>query len=177
MLALMLAAWLAVQGGSFTLTSPDLPEGKPLPNAQVFNSFGCTGQNISPALAWTNAPAGTKSFAVTVYDPTAPTASGFWHWAVADIPVSVTSLAAGADAPEGAVVLHNELRQRGFTGATPPQGTGVHRYFVVVHAVDVPSLGLDPDVTPAVLGFNLHFHTLGRAILVGTAEYGGAGGA
>jgi Raf kinase inhibitor-like YbhB/YbcL family protein len=157
---------------SFPLTSEDVVHGEPLPAALY--GAGAGGGDRTPQLTWSDPPAGTKSFAVTVYDPDAPTGSGFWHWAVADIPASVTSLAAGAEVPEGAVVLPNELRQRGFTGATPPQGTGVHRYFFVVHAVDVESLGVDPDSTPAVLGFNLHFHTLGRAILVGTGEFGGA---
>ena len=156
---------------SFPLTSEDVTDGEPLPAALYGADAG--GEDRSPQLTWSDPPAGTKSFAVTMYDPDAPTGSGFWHWAVADIPASVTSLAAG-EVPEGAVVLPNELRQHGFTGATPPQGTGVHRYFFVVHAVDVESLGVDPEITPAVLGFNLHFHTLGRAILVGTAEFGGA---
>lgn len=157
---------------TFPLTSDDVVDGEPLPAALFGADAG--GEDRSPQLTWSDPPAGTKSFAVTVFDPDAPTGSGFWHWAVADIPASVTSLAGGAPAPEGAVVLNNELRQPGFTGATPPEGTGVHRYFVVVHAVDVESLGVDPEITPAVLGFNLHFHTLGRAILVGTAEFGGA---
>ena len=157
---------------SFPLASEDITDRQPLPAALFGEDVG--GQDRSPQLTWSDAPAGTKSFAVTMYDPDAPTGSGFWHWAVADIPASVTSLAGGASAPEGAVVLKNELRQPGFVGANPPEGTGVHRYFVVVHAVDVESLGVDPEITPAVLGFNLHFHTLGRAILVGTAEFGGA---
>jgi Raf kinase inhibitor-like YbhB/YbcL family protein len=157
---------------SFPLTSDDVTDGEPLPAAMYGADAG--GEDRSPQLTWSDPPAGTKSFAVTMYDPDAPTGSGFWHWAVADIPAEVTSLAAGAPAPDRAQVLRNELRQPGFVGAGPPQGTGVHRYFVVVHAVDVESLGLDPEVTPAVLGFNLHFHTLGRAILVGTGEFGGA---
>jgi Raf kinase inhibitor-like YbhB/YbcL family protein len=158
---------------SFPLTSDDITDGEPLPAALYGTDVG--GEDRSPQLTWSDPPAGTQSFAVTMYDPDAPTGSGFWHWAVADVPAGTTSLAGGEAAPAGSVVLRNELREPGFIGANPPQGTGVHRYFVVVHAVDVPSLGLDPDVTPAVLGFNLHFHTLGRAILVGTGEFGGAG--
>ena len=158
---------------SFGLTSDDVTDGQPLPAALYGSDAG--GEDRSPQLTWSDPPAGTKSFAVTVFDPDAPTGSGFWHWAVADIPVDVTYLASGGPLPEGAVVLPNDVRQRTFAGATPPQGTGVHRYFVVVHAVDVESLGIDADLTPAVLGFNLHFHTLGRAILVGTGEFGGAG--
>jgi Raf kinase inhibitor-like YbhB/YbcL family protein len=161
----------------FTLTSEDILDGQPLKADQYGSDSG--GQDVSPQLAWEGAPEGTKSYAVTVYDPDAPTGSGFWHWAVANLPATVTSLPAGAGSeggslPDGALVLPNELRLKHFIGATPPQGTGVHRYYVVVHAVDVPRLELDPESTPAVLGFNLHFHTLGRAILVGTGEYGGA---
>ena len=157
---------------SFPITSEDITDGAPLPAAMFGADAG--GQDRSPQLTWTDPPAGTQSYAVTMYDPDAPTGSGFWHWAIADIPASITSLAAGAEAPAGAVVLKHELGQPGYIGAGPPPGTGVHRYFVVVHAVDVPSLGVGPDVTPAVLGFNLHFHTLGRAILMGTGEAGGA---
>jgi Raf kinase inhibitor-like YbhB/YbcL family protein len=163
---------------SFSLTSDDVTDGQPLKAAQYGADAG--GQDVSPQLSWSGAPAGTKGFAVTVYDPDAPTGSGFWHWAVANIPATVTSLPAGAGSqggtlPGGATPVLNEMRLPHFIGATPPQGTGVHRYYVVVHAVDVDHLDLDPQGTPAVLGFNLHFHTLGRAILVGTGEYGGAG--
>jgi Raf kinase inhibitor-like YbhB/YbcL family protein len=157
---------------SFDLTSEDIVDGEPLP-AAVYSVDG-GGENRSPQLAWSGAPAGTMSYAVTMFDPDAPTGSGFWHWAIADIPATVTAIAAGADAPSGSIVLKNDARQPGFVGATPPQGTGVHRYFVVVHAVDVEHLDLDPEATPAYLGFNLHFHTLGRAILVGTGAFGRA---
>lgn len=162
---------------SFALSSDDVVDGQPLPAALFGSDAG--GADRSPQLTWNGAPEGTKSFAVTVYDPDAPTGSGFWHWAVANLPASTTSLEAGAGSeggslPEGATVVKNELRLPTFVGATPPEGTGVHRYFVVVHAVDVERLELDPEGTPAVLGFNLHFHTLARAILVGTAEFGGA---
>jgi len=162
---------------SFSLTSTDVTDGQPLQAAQYGADAG--GGDVSPQLSWSGAPEGTKSYAVTVYDPDAPTGSGFWHWAVANIPATVTSLPSGAGSadgtlPEGATPVLNEMRLPHFIGATPPQGTGVHRYFVVVHAVDTERLELDEDATPAVLGFNLHFHTLGRAILVGTGEFGGA---
>ncbi|WP_375400118.1 YbhB/YbcL family Raf kinase inhibitor-like protein [uncultured Amnibacterium sp.] len=163
---------------SFSVTSTDATDGQPFAAAQYGADSG--GSDTSPQLDWTGAPAGTQSFAVTMYDPDAPTGSGFWHWAVANLPATVTSLPSGAGSsggslPQGALVLPNELRVPGYVGAAPPQGTGVHRYFVVVHAVDVPTLEVDPQSTPAVLGFNLHFHTLGRAILIATAEFGGAG--
>ncbi|WP_327151479.1 YbhB/YbcL family Raf kinase inhibitor-like protein [Nocardia sp. NBC_01329] len=160
---------------SFALTSADVSDGAPLGNDQVSGVFGAGGKDVSPQLSWSGFPAETKSFAVTVYDPDAPTASGFWHWAVADIPVSVTDLPAGAgseggEVPSGAVTLRNDGGFAGFVGAAPPAGHGPHRYFIVVHAVDVDSLGVPPEASPAFLGFNLFSHTLARAVLVGTYE-------
>ncbi|MCP2279340.1 YbhB/YbcL family Raf kinase inhibitor-like protein [Nocardia amikacinitolerans] len=159
----------------FTLTSEDVTDRSPLGNDQVSGVFGAGGKDISPQLSWSGFPAGTKSFAVTVYDPDAPTASGFWHWAVADIPASVTSLPSGAGSeggslPAGAVTLRNDGGFAGFVGAAPPPGHGPHRYFIVVHAVDVESLGVPADASPAFLGFNLFSHTLARATLIGTYE-------
>ncbi|MGQ4598939.1 YbhB/YbcL family Raf kinase inhibitor-like protein [Nocardia sp. R6R-6] len=162
---------------SFTLTSTDVTDGRPLNNDQVSGVFGAGGKDISPQLSWSGVPAETKSFAVTVFDPDAPTASGFWHWAVADIPGTVSSLPSGAGSgeeggalPAGAITLRNDGGFRGFVGAGPPPGHGPHRYFVVVHAVDVDSLGIDENATPAYLGFNLFAHTLARATLIGTYE-------
>ncbi|MEV0032629.1 YbhB/YbcL family Raf kinase inhibitor-like protein [Nocardia sp. NPDC050793] len=159
----------------FTLTSEDVTDRAPLGNDQVSGVFGAGGKDVSPQLSWSGFPAETKSFAVTVYDPDAPTASGFWHWAVANIPVSVTSLPSGAGSeggslPAGAVTLRNDGGFAGFVGAAPPPGHGPHRYFVVVHAVDVESLGIGPDASPAYLGFNLFPHTLARATMIGTYE-------
>lgn len=160
---------------SFTVTSADITDGQPLANDQVSGVFGAGGKDISPQLSWSGFPEGTQSFAVTVYDPDAPTASGFWHWAVADIPASVTTLDAGAGSeggslPAGAVSLRNDGGFPGFVGAAPPKGHGPHRYFVVVHAVDVPALEVGTDASPAYLGFNLFSHTLARATLIGTYE-------
>jgi Raf kinase inhibitor-like YbhB/YbcL family protein len=161
---------------SFPVTSSDCAEGAPLPMPCVSGVMGAGGEDRSPQLSWSGFPEGTKSFAVTVYDPDAPTASGFWHWAVANIPASVTELPSGAgdkDAlqlPEGAVQLCNDGGFAGFVGAAPPAGHGPHRYFVVGHAVDADRLDVDADTRPAVLGFNLFFHTLGRATLVATYE-------
>ncbi len=151
---------------TFTLTSSDVADGVELPPAQV------GGQDVSPQLSWSGFPPATKSFAVTVYDPDAPTASGYWHWAVANLPVGTTELATGAGddegtgLPDGAVQLRNDAGRRGFAGAAPPEGHIAHRYFVVVHAVDVERLDLPHDASPAVLGFNLFFHTLARARIV-----------
>ena len=156
---------------SFTLTSTDVTDGDQLPNPLVSGIMDAGGDDVSPQLEWSGFPEGTKSFVVTVYDPDAPTASGFWHWAVANIPVTTTSLPSGAGddtgsgLPEGAVQLRNDSGQRRFVGAAPPEGHIPHRYFVVVHAVDVETLDV-ADASPAVLGFNLFFHTVGRARLV-----------
>lgn len=160
---------------SFTVTSADVADGQEFGNDQVSGVFGSGGKDISPQLSWGGFPAETKSFAVTVFDPDAPTASGFWHWAVADIPVSVTSLVSGAGSeggalPAGAIQLRNDGGFAGFVGASPPKGHGYHRYFITVHAVDVESLGIDANATPAYLGFNLFFHSLARAQIVATYE-------
>jgi Raf kinase inhibitor-like YbhB/YbcL family protein len=161
---------------SFEVTSNDLVDGAPLAKAQVSGMMGAGGSDTSPQLSWRGYPAETKSFAVTVYDPDAPTASGFWHWAVADIPAATTSLPSGAgdDAgsglPDGAVQLANDASMKRFVGAAPPKGHGPHHYYVVVHALDVERLDLPEGATPAYLGFNLFSHGVARATIVGTYE-------
>lgn len=161
---------------SFALRSDDVADGRTLPPAQRSGIFGAGGQDVSPHLAWSGFPAETQSFAVTVYDPDAPTASGFWHWAVADIPADVTELQTdagddtGAKLPDGAVQLANDAGLRRYLGAAPPAGHGVHHYYVAVHAVDVASLQLPGGATPAFLGFNLFSHTLARAVIVPVYE-------
>jgi Raf kinase inhibitor-like YbhB/YbcL family protein len=157
---------------TFTVTSTDVTDGEPLKPAQVHDQG-----NTSPQLSWSGAPEGTQSYVVTCFDPDAPIVSGFWHWVVADIPAAVTSLDTGAGAlgdaklPEGAFHVRNDFGTRDFGGAAPPQGDRVHRYYFVVHAVGSEKLGVDADATPAVVGFNLAFKTLGRAILVGTYQH------
>ena len=161
---------------SFTVTSTDVSDGDALSMPQVSGVMGAGGEDRSPQLSWSGFPEGTRSFAVTVLDPDAPTGSGFWHWAVANIPASVTELPGGAgdkdrpELPEGAIQLRNDAGHAGYVGAAPPAGHGPHRYFVVVHAVDTEALDVGADTTPAVLGFNLFVHTLARATLVVTYE-------
>lgn len=162
---------------AFDVVSDDITDGATLTAPFTSGAFGVEGgEDRSPHLRWSGFPEGTKSFAVTVYDPDAPTASGFWHWAAFDIPVSVTELASGAgDAagsglPGGAVQLRNDGGMVGYIGAAPPPGHGPHRYFAVVHAVDVESLGVPAEASCAYLGFNLFSHTLARATLVPTFE-------
>jgi Raf kinase inhibitor-like YbhB/YbcL family protein len=155
---------------AFALTSPDVTDGEPLPSSAIG-----AGGNTSPALEWSGAPEGTKSFAVTCFDPDAPTPSGFWHWVAVDLPADTTSLAAGAGAsdgalPPGAFHVRNDVGHASYDGAAPPEGDAPHRYYYVVHAVGEESLGVDADATPAVVSFNLAFKTLGRAILVGTHQ-------
>ncbi|MWB98576.1 YbhB/YbcL family Raf kinase inhibitor-like protein [Agromyces seonyuensis] len=158
-----------------TLTSDDVADGGALPPELWNPSARDGGADRSPQLSWSGAPAGTKSFAVSVFDPDAPTGSGYWHWAVYDLAPTVTSLAAGVgdgmpgSLPPGAITLPNESRQERYEGAAPPAGTGTHRYFIVVDALDVSHLELPPGATPAILGFNRHFHSLARGVLVGTA--------
>lgn len=161
---------------TFTLTSTDITDGKTLSMPQVSGIFGAGGEDVSPQLAWSNFPKGTKSFAVTVYDPDAPTTSGFWHWAVFNIPVNVTELPTNAGDPDTkklppqAVTLKNDGGGARFIGAAPPKGHGPHRYFFAVHAVDVEKLEIGPDASCAYLGFNLFSHTLARALIVATYE-------
>ena len=158
---------------SFELRSDDIADGETLNKPQVSGIFGAGGEDVSPHLAWSGAPEGTQSYAVTVYDPDAPTASGFWHWAAFNIPTSVTSLPSGAGSeggsglPAGVVQLKNDGGFAGFMGAAPPPGHHPHRYMVVVHAVDVEKLDIPEQATPAILGFNLFTHTLARARITG----------
>lgn len=162
---------------SFALTSTDIADGERLAAPHTSGAFGVPGgEDRSPQLSWSGFPEGTESFAVTVFDPDAPTASGFWHWAVFGIPASVTTLPAdagaqgGAQLPAGAVQLRNDGGFAGYIGAAPPPGHGPHRYFTVVHALDVESLEVPADASPAFLGFNLFGHTLGRATITPVFE-------
>jgi Raf kinase inhibitor-like YbhB/YbcL family protein len=159
----------------FSLTSPQLKEGGRLTESQVFNGFGCEGKNISPALQWKNAPKETKSFAVTVYDPDAPTGSGWWHWVIFNIPADVNSLPENAGkpdaglAPKGSIQSMTDFGKPGFGGACPPKGDKPHRYIFTVHALKVDKLPLEPAAPAAMVGFFLNQNSLGKATL--TANY------
>lgn len=168
--ATLLLGALQARAENFTLVSKEL--GGQLTMAQVFAGFGCTGKNISPQLQWANAPAGTKSFAITVYDPDAPTGSGWWHWVIFNIPATVSQLPADAGnpaknlAPKGSVQSVTDYGKPGFGGACPPVGDKPHRYVFTVYALKVEKLDLDSTASPAMVGFNLNQNALARASLI-----------
>ena len=158
---------------SFRLSSTTVANGKPLPTAQLSGILGVPGgKDISPELSWCGFPTGTKSFVVSMYDPEAPTGSGFWHWVVADIPVSATSLPADAGAlgsktlPPGAFQLNADAGTPRYIGGAPPAHSGIHDYYVTVTALDIPRTGLNATTSGALLGFTIDSHTLARATMV-----------
>jgi len=157
--------------GEFTLSSPHLKSGEPMTQARVFNGFGCTGDNVSPALHWNQPPDGTKSFAVTCYDPDAPTGSGWWHWVVFNIGSQVRSLPensgdpAGGMAPAGCIQSMTDFGEPGYGGACPPQGDTPHRYIFTVYALDVESLPLKASAPAAMVGFYIHQHAIDKAVI------------
>ena len=156
----------------FELTSRDVADGVMLPTDQVADIMGYDGANRSPQLSWRGFPGETQGFAVTVHDPDAPTGSGFWHWVLFNLATDVTDLPTGAGSPDGqalpagAVQLRNDAGTTGYVGAAPPPGDTPHRYVLCVHALDVATLDVPADAAPAIAGFNLRFHTIGRAQMV-----------
>ena len=173
-LALLGTAGL-VHAAGFTLSSPTIKPGSTLTQAQVFNGFGCSGQNISPELRWSGAPAGTKSFAVTLYDPDAPTGSGWWHWVVINLPADSTGLVEGAGSsagklPAGAVQGRTDFGSAGFGGACPPEGAKPHRYIFTVFALKTDKIDVPADATAALIGFMVNANKLDSATF--TAKYG-----
>jgi Raf kinase inhibitor-like YbhB/YbcL family protein len=176
-LALALTAALtsttADAAGSFTLTSSAFKNNQPIPDKYAFDKMGCTGQNVSPPLAWANPPAGTKSFALMVHDPDAPTGSGWWHWVVYDIPADTTSLPegggkeGGASLPKGAKQARTDFGTAAFGGACPPPGSGKHHYNFTLFALKVDKLEIPDAASPAMIGFNVHANALGKAKLTG----------
>lgn len=156
---------------ALTLTSSDIGEGQTLANTYVFKGFGCEGENISPTLTWSNAPKGTKSFAITVYDPDAPTGSGWWHWQLINIPASVNQLAQDAGntsqfkAPEGSRHIKNDYGTLGFGGACPPPGDDAHRYRFTVHALGIEKIELPEDPSSALTGYFINANTLASSTI------------
>ncbi len=158
---------------SFQLTSNSVTNGQLLPAEQLSKMFGVPGgQDISPELSWSGFPAGTEGFVVSMYDPQAPTGSGFWHWVVADIPAAAASLPAGAgapgaaDLPGGAFQLAGDAGVHQYVGGAPSAGSGVHEYYITVTALSVAKTGLDQNASAAYLGFTIAGHTLARATLI-----------
>ena len=173
---LLLGAAGAAQSAGFSLSSPSIKPGSTLTEAQVFKGFGCEGKNISPALKWSGAPKDTKSFALTVYDPDAPTGSGWWHWVVYNIPASASELpegAGGADGkgmPAGAAQGRTDFGAPGFGGACPPPGDKPHRYIFTVYALKTDKIDVPADATAALVGFMINANKLGKASF--EAKYG-----
>ncbi|MEP6739224.1 MAG: YbhB/YbcL family Raf kinase inhibitor-like protein [Caldimonas sp.] len=173
---LLLGAAATAQAAGFVLSSPTIKPYSMLTDAQVFKGFGCEGKNISPALKWSGAPKDTKSYAVTLYDPDAPTGSGWWHWVVFNIPASTTELAEGAGAadgkalPAGTVQGKTDFGAPGFGGACPPKGDKPHRYIFTVHALKTDKIDVPPDASAALVGFMLTANRLGKASF--EARYG-----
>jgi hypothetical protein len=169
-LILLSAATLWSQGAlaEFRVQSSDISNGTPMPKAQEFNGFGCEGDNLSPQLSWSGAPEGTKSFAITAYDPDAPTGSGWWHWLAFNIPADITSLKTGASGntmPEGSTESRTDYGVPGFGGACPPKGDKAHRYQFTVFALNTDKLDLAPDSSGALVGYYLNGHALAKTTL------------
>ena len=175
-LCLVVVPAVAFAAGPFTVESAEVKPNATIAAAQVFKGFGCEGGNMSPSLAWKNAPAGTKSFAVTVYDPDAPTGSGWWHWIIFNIPANVNSLPAGAgnpasgQAPKGAVQSKTDFGTPGYGGPCPPQGDKPHRYVFSVYALKVDKIDADEHASDALVGFMRNANKLDKASF--TATYG-----
>ena len=156
----------ALTATALTLNSQDIQHGKPMTKQQEFQGFGCNGDNRSPQLSWSDVPQGTKSFALTVYDPDAPTGSGWWHWQLVDIPADQTGLKANAGAadnsgiPEGSRQIRNDYGIAGFGGACPPQGHGKHRYRFTLHALSVDKLPLPENPSAALVGYMIGAHSI-----------------
>ena len=172
--AALVAAPALAQGKKMSIGSSELKANQPIPMAHVFAGFGCTGGNKSPALSWSNAPEGTKSFAVTMYDPDAPTGSGWWHWVVFNIPATVTKLAAGAGdtaasaMPAGAIQSMTDFGKPGYGGPCPPEGAKPHRYIFTVYALKIDKIPLDDKASGALAGYYIKGNALASAAFTST---------
>jgi Raf kinase inhibitor-like YbhB/YbcL family protein len=175
-LSMMLFSCPPLLAGEFTLSSPELTDGQTMKAEQVFNGFGCQGGNVSPALSWSNPPTGTKSFAVTAYDPDAPTGSGWWHWVIFNIPAGTDGLAKNAGnlesglAPKGSVQSPTDFGKPGYGGACPPVGNSPHRYIFTVYALDLEKMEIGQEATAALVGFIVNQHLIAKASI--TVKYG-----
>jgi len=164
-----------VHASDFVLSSPTIKPNATLTEEQVFSGFGCSGKNQSPALKWTAGPKETKSYAITVYDPDAPTGSGWWHWVVYNIPASVTEVAAGIGdstgqrLPPGSIQGRTDFGSHNFGGACPPQGDKPHRYIFTVYALKIEKIDVPSDASAALIGFMINGNSLGKASF--TAKY------
>lgn len=163
-----------VFAGGFELTSPQLKNGEVVPNEQVFNAFGCSGLNLSPELNWTNPPEGTKSLALTVFDPDAPTGSGWWHWTVFNIPATARKLSKGetfkSSKLKGAIEGRTDFGKTGYGGPCPPEGDKPHRYIFTLYAIKDSKLKLTSDSSGAMVGFTLNAKMIEKTSF--TAKYG-----
>ena len=168
--------WIVATSASaadLQVSSPAIKDGGTIKNEQVYSGFGCSGANISPELQWQNAPKDAKSFAVMVYDPDAPTGSGWWHWVIFNIPAPTTGLPAnagkvdGGAAPKGSVQSMTDFGKPGYGGPCPPQGNKPHRYVFTVYALKVDQLPLKQDATGAMVGFYLNQNALAKGSLTG----------
>ena len=174
-LLFMLLAASPCFAAEFSVQSTSWQDGQTMKDVYVFNSFGCTGNNISPQMSWNGAPQGTKSFAVTVYDPDAPTGSGWWHWTVFNIPADVAELKEGssidpAKLPAGAIQGRTDFGKPGYGGACPPPGDKPHRYILTVYALKTDKIDLHEDASGALVGYYLNQNALAKASL--TVKYG-----
>jgi len=163
---LSLSVSTSVLAGSLTLSSEDITHGQFMSETQEFNGFGCSGGDLSPHLKWSDVPKGTKSFAITAYDPDAPTGSGWWHWQLVNIPMAVMEIPAGTgntvenSAPRGSLHIQNDYGSRGFGGACPPEGHGVHHYRFTIHALSVEKLELPKGASGALAGYMINANTI-----------------
>ncbi|HVL54943.1 MAG TPA: YbhB/YbcL family Raf kinase inhibitor-like protein [Burkholderiaceae bacterium] len=176
-LAAAAAAAIAASGtaaSAFELSSPDFAPGGTIPNKHVYKGFGCEGDNVSPALQWSNPPAGTRSFALLVHDPDAPTGgAGWWHWLVYNLPAQTSSLPQGAGTPDGAKLPSGAMQVRtdfgspGWGGPCPPAGHKPHRYHFMLHALKVDKLDIPQGATASLVGFMVNANSIGQARLTG----------
>lgn len=172
-----MSAAMSASAAGFTLSSADIKPGAAINNKQVFKGFGCTGDNVSPALAWGGAPAGTKSFALLVHDPDAPTGgAGWWHWVVYNIPADAKGIeggagtADGAKLPKGTVQGKTDFGAPGYGGPCPPEGHGKHHYHFTLHALKVDKLDVPADATASLVGYMVNANSIGKAKLTGLYE-------